>query len=228
MNYFSSCVNLHVLIGFYHALILQATRLSRILDVAQDLKALSMLLNATPFAFVIDLACLASRREYLKLDKWLVDKIREHGERFLQAAVSFVKRRCPQLLNPGMTEEQIKKAQPLPLDTVNKMLSCLQAYAGNVSQELSESIVQMVMAKGRLTGQPQPAGAAMPGAKPAGMPQVSSMPGLPPTAQPPASIEGMGSIGAAVNMGVANMNLQAAQQGAAGPTPSQAPGFPGT
>ena len=55
------------------------TRLSRILDVAQDLKALSMLLNATPFAFVIDLACLASRREYLKLDKWMTDKIREHG-----------------------------------------------------------------------------------------------------------------------------------------------------
>jgi CCR4-NOT transcription complex subunit 1 len=59
------------------------TRLSRILDVAQDLKALSMLLNATPFAFVIDLACLASRREYLKLDKWLSDKIREHRVRQL-------------------------------------------------------------------------------------------------------------------------------------------------
>lgn len=55
-------------------------KLSRILDVAQDLKALSMLLNGTPFAFVIDLAALASRREYLKLDKWLTDKIREHGE----------------------------------------------------------------------------------------------------------------------------------------------------
>ena len=54
------------------------TRLSRILDVAQDLKALSMLLSASPFAFVIDLACLASRREYLKLEKWLTDKIREH------------------------------------------------------------------------------------------------------------------------------------------------------
>ena len=54
-------------------------RLSRILDVAQDLKALSMLLNLTPFMFVIDLACLASRREYLKLDKWLGDKVREHG-----------------------------------------------------------------------------------------------------------------------------------------------------
>ena len=31
-----------------------------------------------PFSFVIDLAALASRREYLKLDKWLNDKLREH------------------------------------------------------------------------------------------------------------------------------------------------------
>lgn len=46
------------------------TKLSRILDVAQDLKALSVLLNAQSFPFVIDLACLASRREYLKLEKW--------------------------------------------------------------------------------------------------------------------------------------------------------------
>lgn len=45
------------------------------------LQSLSMLLNGTPFAFVIDLAALASRREYLKLDKWLTDKIREHGVR---------------------------------------------------------------------------------------------------------------------------------------------------
>ena len=39
------------------------SRLSRILDVAQDLKALSVLLNAQSFPFVIDLACLAFRRE---------------------------------------------------------------------------------------------------------------------------------------------------------------------
>ena len=43
-----------------------------------------MLLNSTPFSFVIDLAALASRREYLKLDKWLNDKYREH-----QASNSF-------------------------------------------------------------------------------------------------------------------------------------------
>jgi hypothetical protein len=49
-----------------------------------------MLLNAQSFPFVIDLACLASRREYLKLEKWLTDKIREHGEPFITACIKFL------------------------------------------------------------------------------------------------------------------------------------------
>ncbi|XP_046333509.2 CCR4-NOT transcription complex subunit 1-like isoform X5 [Haliotis rufescens] len=125
------------------------TRLSRILDVAQDLKALSMLLNATPFAFVIDLACLASRREYLKLDKWLTDKIGEHKmvsfqEPFIQACVTFLKRRCPQLVGAPVKEELPQmKSQQLPPDTIATMLTCLKTWANQVSQELSESIATM-------------------------------------------------------------------------------------
>lgn len=57
-----------------------------------------MLLNSSPFSFVIDLAVLASRREYLKLDKWLSDKIKEHGEEFIQACITFLTRRCPGIL----------------------------------------------------------------------------------------------------------------------------------
>jgi hypothetical protein len=53
-----------------------------------------MLLNAQSFPFVIDLACLASRREYLKLEKWLTDKIREHGEPFISACVKFLQVIC--------------------------------------------------------------------------------------------------------------------------------------
>lgn len=41
------------------------SRLSKIFDVAQDLKALSFLLNAQRFSFVIDLACLAYRSNLL-------------------------------------------------------------------------------------------------------------------------------------------------------------------
>ncbi|GAB1606660.1 Hypothetical predicted protein [Argonauta hians] len=118
-------------------------RLARILDVAQDLKALSMLLNATPFPFVIDLACLASRREYLKLDKWLSDKIREHREPFVQACVNFLKRRFPAVTSGSVKEEHQTKNR-LPTETVTTMLACLQNYANQItSHELSEAILNI-------------------------------------------------------------------------------------
>lgn len=107
------------------------TRLSRILDVAQDLKALSALLNAQSFQFVIDLACLASRREYLKLEKWLTDKIRDHGEIFVTACVKFLQRRCPQVMGPGIKEDPtVPKASQLPQETLTTILACLQVCAG--------------------------------------------------------------------------------------------------
>jgi CCR4-NOT transcription complex subunit 1 len=80
--------------------------LSRLLDVAHDIKvptqvlpalaccsfltvatssvqALSPILEIRPFAFAIDLAALASRREYLNLEKWLQDRINEHQLEFV-------------------------------------------------------------------------------------------------------------------------------------------------
>ncbi|GAB0100187.1 CCR4-NOT transcription complex subunit 1 [Sergentomyia squamirostris] len=119
------------------------SRLSRILDVAQDLKALSNLLNVRSFHFVIDLACLASRREYLKLEKWLSDKIREHGEPFVQVMVKFLQRRCPQILGAKILDDQIPKAAQLPHETLNTMVSCLHSCIGSVQPELNEVIITM-------------------------------------------------------------------------------------
>lgn len=139
------------------------TRLSRILDVAQDLKALSALLNAQSFPFVIDLACLASRREYLKLEKWLTDKIREHGEHFVTACVKFLQRRCPQVTGSGIKEDpSVPKASQLPQETLTTILACLQVCAGNVSQDCAEAIMTMVqncslmLSKGTMSRPPPP------------------------------------------------------------------------
>lgn len=117
------------------------TRLSRILDVAQDLKVLHLLLNANSFVFIIDLACLASRREFLKLDKWLSDKIREHGEPFVAALVKVLNRRAPYMLGK---DENIPKASQLSPETVGTMIQCLHQCIGKVNPELSESIISMV------------------------------------------------------------------------------------
>ena len=73
--------------------------LSRVLEIAtQDLKALTPILDARPFSFVIELASLASRREFLNLDKWLQDKINEHGAPFLKACLGYVRSRFPRLI----------------------------------------------------------------------------------------------------------------------------------
>lgn len=120
------------------------SKLSRILDVAQDLKALSLLLNMKSFPFMIDLACLASRREYLKLDKWLMDKIRDHGETFVGAMIKFLQRRFPIVVPNKAPEEQLPKAAQLPHETIATMLACLQVCIPNVQQELQEVIYNVI------------------------------------------------------------------------------------
>jgi len=153
-------------------------RLSRILDVAQDLKspqALSMLLSATPYAFVIDLACLASRREYLKLDKWLNDKISEHKEAFIQACVIFLKRRCPQLMGLPIKEEHPQtRSQQLPPETVVTMLSCLKLWTVHLNPELSETITTMFTNASIFMNKPRPN--PNPGMQPMGAPKQPTFP----------------------------------------------------
>ncbi|CAL8357419.1 unnamed protein product [Lota lota] len=178
-------------------------KLSRILDVAQDLKSLSMLLNATPFAFVIDLAALASRREYLKLDKWLTDKIREHGEPFILACVTFLKRRCPSIMGGLAPDKEQPKSAQLPPETLATMLACLQSCAGSVSQELSETILTMVancsnvMNKAR---QPPP------GVMPKGRaPSTSSLDAISPVQIDPLSAMGSLNLGGSTTSHTQNM-----------------------
>jgi CCR4-NOT transcription complex subunit 1 len=51
---------------------------------------LDALLDVKPFDFALDVAALASRREYLNLDKWLADNVATHGAEFLHAVIEFL------------------------------------------------------------------------------------------------------------------------------------------
>lgn len=110
------------------------TRLTRILELAHELKpnGLTELFNLSQFQFVIDLACLASRRDFLKLDKFLDDRMNEYGDMFAQAIAFYLKRKCPMgLKGPGT----------LPNDTAQILLSALQlrsSYSTVVSNEYNQ------------------------------------------------------------------------------------------
>lgn len=82
--------------------------ITRILDVAQDLKILDALLEVRPFVFALDVAALASRREYLNLDKWLTDKVTEHEAEFLHSVILF--------LDQKMESERVSRMSDPPVD----------------------------------------------------------------------------------------------------------------
>lgn len=165
------------------------SRLSRILDVAQDLKALSMMLNGQPFPFVIDLAILASRREYLNLEKWLGDKIREHGEIFVAATVKFLQRKIPAVMGPGPLKEDSVPKQTLPVDCLATIILCLQE-AGRVmplGQEVAETILAMVSVCTSVLSRPRPPPPPPPGVlRGPALPSLGRDPGPPGGFNPPA------------------------------------------
>ncbi|OTF70388.1 CCR4-NOT transcription complex subunit 1-like protein, partial [Euroglyphus maynei] len=116
----------------------QSYKLSKILDLSQDLKVLNVLLSSNTYSFVIDLACFASRREYLKLDKWLNDKITQNGPQFVDACIQFLKKRCSIF---GATEPSTFS---LPNETYRIILNCLRHHVSDTPKSMIEfEIIKM-------------------------------------------------------------------------------------
>ena len=78
------------------------------------------------YHFAIDLASLASRRDYLNLDKWLQDHIKSDGEPFLTACLEFLDEKITQKLYP---EEKIyPQSVLLSYDTVLIFIKVINYY----------------------------------------------------------------------------------------------------
>ncbi|OTF82507.1 CCR4-NOT transcription complex subunit 1-like protein, partial [Euroglyphus maynei] len=106
----------------------QTNKLLRILEISQDLKALNYLLNDSSYLFVIDLASVASRREYLKLDKWINDKLTTIGQPFADACKFYVQQRT------AKPESNKKLATPSHRETLSTITSCLENYYSMIKE----------------------------------------------------------------------------------------------
>ncbi|KAJ1569392.1 hypothetical protein HK405_005645 [Cladochytrium tenue] len=117
--------------------------LSRILDVAQEMKALSQILETKSYPFAIDLAALASRRDYLNLEKWLQDRIRLDGNVFIRATLEFLREKvASQLMRPDATA--IPNAVPLSVQVVAIFLRILQS--SGLSSENADFLKELMPA----------------------------------------------------------------------------------
>jgi CCR4-NOT transcription complex subunit 1 HEAT repeat len=62
----------------------------RVLDICQELKVLSSVLECRQYNFSIELAAIASKREYLNIEKWLRDHLSSQGSPFFRACLDFL------------------------------------------------------------------------------------------------------------------------------------------
>ncbi|KAI0637267.1 Not1-domain-containing protein [Trametes polyzona] len=85
------------------------------LNITRILDILDSLLEVRPFTFALDVAALASRREYLNLDKWLADNVTTHGAEFLHAVIEF--------LDLKMESEKAQRVSDPPVDPRTMQLS---------------------------------------------------------------------------------------------------------
>ncbi|PLW29355.1 hypothetical protein PCASD_17609 [Puccinia coronata f. sp. avenae] len=77
--------------NFYHE---NEMNVTRVLDITQDLKVLDQVLSYQPDVnMIIDIASLASRREYLNLEKWLGDRIAQYGSSFINGCLTFLNKK---------------------------------------------------------------------------------------------------------------------------------------
>ncbi|XP_044493750.1 CCR4-NOT transcription complex subunit 1-like [Mangifera indica] len=80
-----------VLRGFVDIHNTEPESLIRILDICQELKILSSVLEMVPFLSAIRLAVLASQKELVDLEKWLSGNLSTYKDYFFEECVKFVK-----------------------------------------------------------------------------------------------------------------------------------------
>ncbi|KAH8917964.1 Not1-domain-containing protein, partial [Atractiella rhizophila] len=106
---------------------------TRVLDVAHDLKILDHVLSLEPYKMALDVASLASRRELLNLIKWLNSTMETQGTAFVKATLDFLQHKVKYEWSRQLGEEkELDKKTTMQLDTdvVGIFLRALRMHTG--------------------------------------------------------------------------------------------------
>ncbi|CAA7270173.1 unnamed protein product [Cyclocybe aegerita] len=118
--------------------------ITRILDVAQDLKILDALLDVRPFTFALDVAALASRREYLNLDKWLADNVANYGAEFLRSVVDFLREKMESEKACRLSDPSVEsRTMSLNPTTITIVLRVLRNNSGLLTPEALNECIEV-------------------------------------------------------------------------------------
>ncbi|CAA6673569.1 unnamed protein product [Spirodela intermedia] len=143
-----------VLRGFMDMYNVDPESIFRIVDVCQELKILSSVLETTPFSFSIKLATFASRKEYISLEQWLSENLSMYQDSFFQVCVDFLKG----IIGDGMNDRPLghPAASMNAYEEVSPIfLKVLQTHSGLVSEELCEELKKLLLTATRVKSRVQ-------------------------------------------------------------------------
>jgi len=103
--------------------------LSKILDLTQKLKdSLMQVTTCNDHYFTVNLGILSAKRDYLRLEQWLSERINTVGDDFIAALLSYLKEnvinQCKDVTNQVQKENILEKSQ-LSLDSLAKIFENL-------------------------------------------------------------------------------------------------------
>ncbi|XP_038898360.1 CCR4-NOT transcription complex subunit 1 [Benincasa hispida] len=135
-----------VLRGFVDAQNSDPDSMVRIVDICQELKILFSVLDMIPYSCSIRLAALASRQEYLDLEKWLSNNLNTYKDVFFEECLKFLKG----IHHGGSQDFSTKPFYPanafsnIYLDTASTFLKVLRSNVGTTaSAKLSEEMEKL-------------------------------------------------------------------------------------
>ncbi|KAM0934312.1 putative CCR4-Not complex component, Not1, MIF4G-like domain superfamily [Dioscorea sansibarensis] len=136
-----------VLRGFMDECTADQNSLLRVVDICQELKMLSSVLDAAPFLFSIKMAAIASQKDYLNLEKWLDDNMSMHKDGFFEACLGFLKAVICEAANDSPDSSFHSSAAAVVnnfRETCSTFLKVLQVHCGQItSSELTEEVKKL-------------------------------------------------------------------------------------
>ena len=110
----------------------QPMRLARVLDVAQDIKALSHFLQTTNYRLAIEGAVMAAQRDFVNLSVWLQSRLQLSSPQFIMACLGFL-------------QDRMSAPQPsLSLEVQQLFLTHLQAISSSLPAEVAAVLNKLV------------------------------------------------------------------------------------
>eukprot|EP00736_Rhodelphis_marinus_P014468 Rmarinus@m.14689 len=123
--------------------------LSRFLDLFQEVNGFATISDLRPIPLALELACLAARREFLNLEKWLLDHLeadrRNSDFPMYRSCLNFLRSKVVGAKPQDQANQKIGQNIALSLESVTTLCKCLLSASRGMPEPIIQELQQVYM-----------------------------------------------------------------------------------